>query len=52
MGARQPRLALTPTVGRYQRANLEIDLVGDQKYYRAVYEHQWYKPLFRRSRWP
>jgi outer membrane protein insertion porin family len=37
--------ALTPTLGRYQRANLELDLVGDSKYYRAVYEHQWYKPL-------
>ncbi|GJJ04217.1 outer membrane protein assembly factor BamA [Duganella rhizosphaerae] len=38
--------ALTPTVGRYQRANLELDLIGQQKYYRAVYEHHWYKPLF------
>jgi outer membrane protein insertion porin family len=38
--------ALTPTIGRYQRANIEIDIVGEQKYYRAVYEHQWYKPLF------
>ncbi|MYM39218.1 outer membrane protein assembly factor BamA [Duganella qianjiadongensis] len=37
--------ALTPTLGRYQRANIEIDLVGQQQYYRAVYEHQWYKPL-------
>ncbi|UGQ48861.1 outer membrane protein assembly factor BamA [Massilia endophytica] len=37
--------ALTPTVGRYQRANLELDIVGDSKYYRAVYEHQWYRPL-------
>ena len=38
--------ALTPTVGRYQRANLELDIIGQQKYYRAVYEQQWYKPLF------
>ncbi len=38
--------ALTPTVGRYQRANLEIDVVGQQQYFRAVYEQQWYKPLF------
>jgi outer membrane protein insertion porin family len=38
--------ALTPTIGRYQRANIELDLIGQQKYYRAVYEHQWYKPLF------
>ena len=37
--------AITPTYGRYQRANLEVDLVGDAKYYRAVYEQQWYKPL-------
>src|SRR5450830_678852 len=37
--------AVTPTVGRYQRANLEIDVVGDSKYFRAVYEHQWYRPL-------
>ncbi|MBY0556307.1 MAG: outer membrane protein assembly factor BamA [Burkholderiaceae bacterium] len=38
--------ALTPTVGRYQRANLEVDVVGQQQYFRAVYEQQWYKPLF------
>ena len=38
--------ALTPTVGRYQRANIELDIIGEQKYYRAVYEQQWYKPLF------
>jgi outer membrane protein insertion porin family len=37
--------ALTPTIGRYQRANLELDIVGQQKYYRAVYEQQWYRPL-------
>ena len=37
--------AITPTAGRFQRANFEIDLVGDSKYYRAVYEQQWYKPL-------
>jgi len=39
--------AVTPTRGRYQRANLEIDLFGDAKYYRAIYEHQWYRPLTR-----
>ena len=39
--------AVTPTFGRYQRANLEIDVVGDSKYYRAVYEQQYYKPLTR-----
>jgi outer membrane protein insertion porin family len=38
---------VTPTRGRYQRANLEIDLIGDAKYYRAIYEHQWYRPLTR-----
>jgi outer membrane protein insertion porin family len=39
--------AVTPTIGRYQRANFEIDPVGNAKYFRAVYEHQWYKPLTR-----
>ncbi len=39
--------ATTPTVGRYQRANLEIDMIGKTKYYRAIYEQQWYKPLTR-----
>jgi outer membrane protein insertion porin family len=38
---------IVPSVGRYQRANLEIDMVGDSKYYRAVYEQQWYRPLTR-----
>jgi outer membrane protein insertion porin family len=37
--------AVTPTVGRFQRANLEVDFLGDLKYVRAVYEQQWYKPL-------
>ncbi|NRR31490.1 outer membrane protein assembly factor BamA [Oxalobacteraceae bacterium] len=37
--------AITPTIGRYQRVNLELDLIGNSKYYRAVYEQQWYKPL-------
>ncbi|MGX4641384.1 outer membrane protein assembly factor BamA [Massilia sp. SYSU DXS3249] len=37
--------ALTPSIGRYQRANVEIDAIGDAKYYRLVYEHQWYRPL-------
>jgi outer membrane protein insertion porin family len=37
--------AITPTIGRYQRANLELDLFGNSKYYRAVYEQQWYRPL-------
>ena len=38
--------ALIPTVGRYQRANLEFSLLGDLRYYRAVYQHQYFKPLF------
>jgi outer membrane protein insertion porin family len=39
--------AITPSIGRYQRANLELDLFGNSKYYRAVYEQQWYRPLTR-----
>jgi len=39
--------AVTPTRGRFQRANLEIDALGDAKYYRAVYEHQYWRPLTR-----
>ncbi|MFC0133377.1 outer membrane protein assembly factor BamA [Massilia eurypsychrophila] len=39
--------AITPTTGRFQRANLELDLFGNSKYYRAVYEQQWYRPLSR-----
>lgn len=39
--------AITPSIGRYQRANLELDLFGNSKYYRAVYEQQWYRPLSR-----
>jgi outer membrane protein insertion porin family len=37
--------AVTPTRGMYQRANVELDLVGNSKYYRAIYEQQWYRPL-------
>lgn len=39
--------AVTPTRGRYQRANFEIDAIGDAKYYRMVYEHQWWRPVTR-----
>ncbi|HEY5798855.1 MAG TPA: outer membrane protein assembly factor BamA, partial [Burkholderiaceae bacterium] len=39
--------AVTPSVGRYQRANLELDLAGTQKYYRFIYQHQYYRPLIR-----
>jgi outer membrane protein insertion porin family len=38
--------ALTPSIGRYQRVNLEADLIGNQKYFRAIYEHQYFRPLF------
>jgi len=38
--------ALVPTKGTYQRANFEISALGDLKYYRAVYQHQYFKPLF------
>ena len=37
--------AITPTAGRFQRANLELDILGNTKYYRAVYEQQWYRPI-------
>ena len=39
--------ALTPSTGRYQRVNLELDVIGGQKYYRAIYEQQYYRPLIR-----
>lgn len=39
--------ALTPSVGRYQRLNLELSPAGDLRYYRAIYQHQYFKPLFR-----
>jgi outer membrane protein insertion porin family len=39
--------ALVPTVGRYQRVNFEVAPVGDLKYYRTIYQHQWFKPLSR-----
>ncbi|WP_338848700.1 outer membrane protein assembly factor BamA [Massilia sp. W12] len=40
--------ALTPSIGRYQRANLELDFVGNVKYWRATYQHQYYMPLPRK----
>ena len=39
--------AVTPTRGRYQRVNLELDPIGDAKYYRAIYDQQWYRPITR-----
>ncbi|NHZ35770.1 outer membrane protein assembly factor BamA [Massilia rubra] len=37
--------AITPSAGRYQRANLELDVAGDTKYYRMIYNHEWFRPL-------
>lgn len=41
--------ALIPTLGQYQRANLELAAFGDLKYMRMVYNRQHYIPLF--SKW-
>ncbi|HEY8100305.1 MAG TPA: outer membrane protein assembly factor BamA, partial [Burkholderiaceae bacterium] len=38
---------LTPSVGRYQRANLEVGAFGDLQYYRTVYQHQYFIPVTR-----
>jgi outer membrane protein insertion porin family len=38
--------ALVPTVGRYQRINVEFAPAGSLKYYRAMYQHQWFRPMF------
>lgn len=38
---------LTPTIGRYQRANLELAAIGNFKYYRAIYNAQYFKPIYR-----
>ncbi|MEC4719446.1 outer membrane protein assembly factor BamA [Noviherbaspirillum sp. CPCC 100848] len=37
--------ALVPTTGRYQRVNFEIAPTGSLKYYRAVYQHQYFTPI-------
>ncbi len=39
--------ALVPTVGRYQRANVELSSIGSFKYYRASYQAQLFKPVYR-----
>ena len=39
--------ALTPSKGRYQRANLELAPAGDLRYYRTVYQDQYFMPVFR-----
>ncbi len=38
--------SLVPTKGRMQKANLEVSFLGDMKYYRASYQHQYYWPLW------
>lgn len=38
--------ALVPTTGRLQHANLELAVIGSLRYYKAMYEHQYYQPLF------
>ena len=38
---------LTPSSGRYQRANLEVATFGDLQYYRTTYQHQYYWPVTR-----
>ncbi|MDE2430256.1 MAG: outer membrane protein assembly factor BamA [Burkholderiales bacterium] len=38
---------LTPTIGRYQRANLELAALGSFKYYRAIYNAQYFQPIYR-----
>jgi outer membrane protein insertion porin family len=38
---------LTPSIGRYQRANVELAAIGDFKYYRAIYQYQYFKPVYR-----
>lgn len=37
--------ALVPTKGRYQRVNFEVAPTGSLKYYRAVYQHQYFTPI-------
>ncbi|CAN5844525.1 outer membrane protein assembly factor BamA [soil metagenome] len=39
--------ALTPSIGRYQRANFELSALGSFKYYRAIYNHQYFTPVYR-----
>ena len=37
--------SLIPTKGRYQKANFEISLLGDMKYYKGSYQHQYFWPV-------
>ncbi|MGB7480301.1 MAG: outer membrane protein assembly factor BamA [Burkholderiaceae bacterium] len=41
--------ALVPTKGRYQRANFELSMLGSLHYYRGIYQHQYYQPIFGNS---
>ena len=38
--------ALVPSVGRLQRVNFEFAPLGNLNYYRATYQHQYFKPMF------
>ncbi len=38
---------MTPSTGVYQRANVELAAIGDLNYFRTVYQHQVYLPMFR-----
>lgn len=37
--------ALVPTIGRLQKANLELGLFGDLRYYKGTYQHQYFRPI-------
>ncbi|MCU6433607.1 outer membrane protein assembly factor BamA [Undibacterium sp. Jales W-56] len=39
--------ALTPSIGQYKRANLELAAIGNFKYYRAIYNQQYFTPVYR-----
>ncbi len=38
---------MTPSIGRYQRINLELSGYGESKYYRIMYKHEYFKPIYR-----
>lgn len=38
---------MTPSIGRYQRVNLELSGYGESKYYRFLYKHEYFKPIYR-----
>ncbi|MDY7578698.1 outer membrane protein assembly factor BamA [Herbaspirillum sp. RTI4] len=41
--------SMVPTEGRFQRANIEVSGVGNLRYYRATYQHQYFQPLFSKA---